>query len=408
MGSLDNKGQFRLVLIFCRNTVRGQINGHSTLFVRMETQPAARHPVRVHTQVGFVYRGSRHKIEQKVISCVNSLCVQCCRWGAFTYLSFMATSYAAISHRPLPSPLWHPRSMTPSSRNATRPGQPQAPTNLTGLTGRQLHVLNGSTPKWPVSCGTVSNEPISARACASELTHLTGLFQAKCPFKWQAPIGHLIPRIVDFDSYTDACLHGSGGYSTPLGLFWQLEWPDSIQFRTTLHLPPKAPGLLSINLLEYTGTIITFASCILAIQSLLPTQLPPHPLLQIWTDNTLADCWTRKMSSGTGCSSESKSLAHIFCYLLMHWPIGINSAHIAGTKNILADTLSRTLDHTHFRRNSPIAFALPPLQLQIPQIQGWMCYQPSLELLNLVHSALCTGFATIPTMPIPLGQLTHM
>jgi hypothetical protein len=63
------------------------------------------------------------------------------------------------------------------------------------------------------------------------------------------------------------------------------------------------------------------------------------------------------------------------------------------------------MDQEHVIYDSPIPFAIPSLSSQIPQIQGWQCYQLSRELLKLLLSALCTGSAPIPTKKIPLGQL---
>ena len=111
------------------------------------------------------------------------------------------------------------------------------------------------------------------------------------------------------------------------------------------------------------------------------------------------------MSSGTSSTPTSKALAKLFCYILMHWPVGVNSAFIAGKDNDLADILSRTLDHTHYTHDSLFACALPPLQIQIPQIRGWQCFLPSPELLKLLHSALSIGSVSLPTTKIPLGQL---
>jgi hypothetical protein len=169
-----------------------------------------------------------------------------------------------------------------------------------------------------------------------ELQALTEIFTAQSPYKWQAPISHLIKKKEDFAGFSDACLNGSGGFSSELTFWWQLSWPWDIRSRTLLHLKNRDPNLLSINLLEYTGLIVTFAGAIVALKSNPPLAHPLHPLLQLWTNNTAADAWTRKMSSSQGSSKESQSLARIFCYLLMHWPIGVNSAHIAGKNNVLA------------------------------------------------------------------------
>ena len=114
------------------------------------------------------------------------------------------------------------------------------------------------------------------------------------------------------------------------------------------------------------------------------------------------------MSSGRGTTNESKSLARLFCYILMHWQIGVSSSYIKGEENVLADKISRTLDHTHFQLDSHFHVATQSLKQQIPEIQGLRCFRPSPELLKLLNSALSTGSVIIPTTKIRLGQLSHM
>jgi hypothetical protein len=327
--------------------------------------------------------------------------VQCCRWGSFMFLSFMKALNQAIST--------NYRSMLHSSEyhalleeRDQRWIHPEATNDewLDTLASARFKFFHAKVARILWSCKKTTFITTTIR---HELNALTNIFLACSPYKWQAPISHLIKREEDYSGFSDACLKGSGGFSSKLTFWWQLVWPHNIQLRTILHLPSKDPTLLSINLLEYAGLIVTFAGAIVAIESDPPTPLQLHPLLQLWTDNTSADAWTRKMSSGQGSSNESQALAQIFCYMLMHWPIGVNSAHIAGKDNILADELSRTLNHHHIEYNSPIPYATP--FFQIPQIRGWRCFQPSPELLNLLLSALCSGCVPIPTTRVPLGQL---
>ena len=145
---------------------------------------------------------------------------------------------------------------------------------------------------------------ISVPMLRDELTHLTSIFTAQCPFKWEAPIGHLNPRCADYHSLGDACLRGGGGFSIPLTFWWQLIWPLSLQLRTLLNLKKKDPALLSINLFEYVSITVNLAACIEAIGQIHNKNSPPDPVVQIWTDNTTSTSWTRKMSNGTGTTNK--------------------------------------------------------------------------------------------------------
>ena len=66
--------------------------------------------------------------------------------------------------------------------------------------------------------------------------------------RWESPIAHIIPRMPTFTTFGDSCLEGAGGYSTSLGFWWHLPFPENIKSRTLLRKNNNKDGLLiSIN-----------------------------------------------------------------------------------------------------------------------------------------------------------------
>ena len=51
-------------------------------------------------------------------------------------------------------------------------------------------------------------------------------------YKWESPIAHLVPRDPTATLIGDASLHGAGGYSISLAVYWRLEWPDNVKNQT--------------------------------------------------------------------------------------------------------------------------------------------------------------------------------
>ena len=63
-------------------------------------------------------------------------------------------------------------------------------------------------------------------------------------------------------------------------------------------------------------------------------------------------------------------------------PLGMKAEHIAGTKNVLADRISRIYD-TSFSKNSFIQ-----LFQEFPQLKSWNRFHPSPELLSYLYLGL--------------------
>ena len=143
------------------------------------------------------------------------------------------------------------------------------------------------------------------------------------------------------------------------------------QKSTLLNLKKKDPALLSINLFEYVSIIVNLAACIEAIGQIHNKNSPPDPVVQIWTDNTTASAWNRKMSSGTGTTNESKSLARLFCYILMHWRIGVSGSYIKGEGKSLADKSQEHLTTPIFNLTHIFMLLPNPSNNRFPRSKAW-------------------------------------
>ena len=231
-----------------------------------------------------------------------------------------------------------------------------------------------------------------------ELNFIRTVFGDPTTYKWSSPIAHLIPRESDYESWQDSCLRGAGGFSILLHFWWTLEWPHVIEKRTLRYLRKGDRHLISINLLEYAAIIISLAAAILTWEQLPMNRQPNHPILLLWTDNTSAASWTKRIAGLKG--PQGKTLARIFAHLLMFSDMGVNTDHIDGVDNVIADFLSRIRESDDFSQ-----FSYSSLVQRFPQLKNCRHFQPSPELLSLIISALSTGYCNIPSTRVPLGRL---
>jgi len=233
------------------------------------------------------------------------------------------------------------------------------------------------------------------KSLRKELKLLHHLFTNPNLYKFQSPIAHILPRDYDFSACGDACLEGGGGYSDSLKFWWFVPWPPSITSKTLKHYVKKFKTLsgdfISINLLEYTTIILSFAACIQAIRDNHP--LPhPYPTFHIRSDNTAAVAWTRRAVSST---HMGKSLAFILTSLLINnTNIGLSSSHIAGEDNKIADDISRLVPITSSHKLS-LSFSI--LKQKYKNLSNCSRFHPSPEMLSLLWDALLCK--TVPPIP---------
>jgi len=158
-------------------------------------------------------------------------------------------------------------------------------------------------------------------------------------------------------------------------------------------------NLISINLLEYTAMIISLTGAILVWESLPTDSRPCHPVCLLWTDNTSAASWTKRVAGLKG--PQGKALARIFAHLLMFSDLGINTEHLSSDLNVIANFLSHIREQDNFSQ-----FSYSSLVQKFPQLKDCHHFHPSRELLSLIFSVLSTGSLNIPTTRVKLGWLS--
>ena len=109
---------------------------------------------------------------------------------------------------------------------------------------------------------------------------------------WETPIAHVIPRSPTATAFGDSCLKGAGGYSTKLGFWWHIDFPEEIKRRTLRFKSDNKDGqLISINVHKLVTVIINYIASLHVITRTNFTD-DPHPVLLNVTDNMLALKWT--------------------------------------------------------------------------------------------------------------------
>jgi hypothetical protein len=232
-----------------------------------------------------------------------------------------------------------------------------------------------------------------------EIAFITEVFSRPDVYQWESPICHLIKREPDGEAYQDACPRGAGGFSDQhhFDFWWTVVWPDEIFNRT--QLSPSNPSYISNNLLEYAALLFGLAAVIVSWELLPESTRPPHPFVLLWSDNTTAKAWSKKISGIK--NPQGRSLARILAHLLMFSQVGIETDYVIGEENIVADFLSRA-PATHGFAN----FSYRHLQTRFPWLHLSRRFLPSNELLALVCSALLQPSVNIPTTRVPLGRMT--
>ena len=201
----------------------------------------------------------------------------------------------------------------------------------------------------------------------------------------QCPIAHLIPRTPDSEAWGDSSLDAAGGFSTDMGFWWYLEWPQNIRARTLQHITSSTSGpLIDINCLEYATILINFGPCthFWCAANNRETKGITYPTCLLWADNTTAEAWTQK-----GCkkSPVGRSLGRLQCTLMLNNPMGIATGHISTHDNVIADRISRHKLETntllHFNQ----------LIQEFPLLTTCQRFHPSPMLLSAIMDSLLSA-----------------
>lgn len=208
------------------------------------------------------------------------------------------------------------------------------------------------------------------------------------------PIGHIIPRASNFETFGDACLTGGGAVCHDLQIWFAVPWDTAVQ-----KMVQSSKTTFGINELEFIVVILQFVACKLAISD--PTQypnihIPEEPIFNIWCDNTSSQSWVNR---ATAKSLHASNLVKLFAELTNDSPIGLGSDRISSSDNYEADFLSRIdCRFSHTARCQTAYHTLPTLTT-------YRCFRPSSHLLESLYSALSsTALIQRPVLPKKLGH----
>jgi hypothetical protein len=118
--------------------------------------------------------------------------------------------------------------------------------------------------------------------------------------EWETPIAHLIPQTPFATTIRDSSLEGAGRFSTTLGFWWHIHFPDEVvqhtlQFKTNNH----NNMLLLINVLKFVMVIINYCAALHVVRTS-PVTDHPHPVILNITNNSSTLSWTLHMYSSCG------------------------------------------------------------------------------------------------------------
>ena len=195
----------------------------------------------------------------------------------------------------------------------------------------------------------------------------------------RTPIAHLVRRDPSASAWSDSSLKAAGGYSTTMKFWWYFEWPDNVRKQTLTYIRSNANGqLVSINVLEYAAIIINYAAAY-HYYSTNPDPSDPYPSVLLYADNSACESWMEK-----ACNSSliGRALSRLQCAMMINNPVGVHTAHITTTDNVIADRLSR-IEHDS---NSSHEFAT--ILQDYPALAGCKRFRPSAELISHIMDAI--------------------
>ena len=195
----------------------------------------------------------------------------------------------------------------------------------------------------------------------------------------RTPIAHLVRRDPSSIAWSDSCLFAAGGYSIDMKFWWYIEWPDEIKKHTLVYVQNNKDGtLISINVLEYAAILVNYAAAYNFYHTN-PDPSDPFPMVLFYADNTASESWTEK-----ACNSSliGRALSRLQCSMMMNNNVGVHTAHITTTDNIIADRISRIKRETNSMRG------FSSILQDYPALAGCKRFQPSAALISHLMDAI--------------------
>ena len=204
---------------------------------------------------------------------------------------------------------------------------------------------------------------------------------------WEQPIGHIVPRVPEFMSTSDAS-HKAIGVEVKRIQAWCL-----IPYSRELVLRIKA-NEVHINVLEFIGLLVSYIM-VLERYKTDPTKYGPSPVMCLKGDNTSANSWWRKMSTA---SPMGGNLVKLYAEYQLLAPVCSFSEHIKGVDNIVADAISRPDELFRPHLTEIYTTPYPVLIRQVCQRyklkKRWDLFLISAELQSAMSSLLCSNLVT--------------
>jgi hypothetical protein len=197
----------------------------------------------------------------------------------------------------------------------------------------------------------------------------------------------------DCEAFSDASTAGLGGFSSHLNFQWRLE-AGIFQCPSLNNEGPANLSMPHINILEFVSIIINIYFSIIALSSAktfasLQLNAQSGVMINCHADNTSALSWMRYASRSHSVPVRNLSLflvTLVFHANLTH-PLQFVGHHLAGSRNFMADALSRPIEYPSY--NSVFA-VFPVLQdlrrCQVPQ-----------NLIAVLRSCLSPWLMAVPS-----------
>ncbi len=201
-------------------------------------------------------------------------------------------------------------------------------------------------------------------------------------------------------------MEGTGGFSTTLGFWWHICFPDEVVQCTLQFKTNNDNGmLLFINVLDFVTVIINYCAILHVVWTSFITD-DFHPVILNVTDNSSALSWTLHMCKQ---SKIGHMLACFFCSLLINSPLGINSQWINTINHKIAYNISCLKKHSD--NNSSPAFDYTILKQTYPELRHCSFFQIQPELILLIWETMLTkkqpNHKEVQTLKLRLlGELT--
>ena len=216
---------------------------------------------------------------------------------------------------------------------------------------------------------------------------------------WETHIGHIVDRDYAIRSTQDASHLAIGVQIPALRIFLLL--PYSAKTVSQIKVDRK----VHINVLEFIA-IFLVQVIFLHEYRCAPTQFPPTPTCLCEGDNTSANSWITKLSTE---STMGQNALRYYAEYTLHSPVALNTKHIKGELNIVADDISRVNElfspKRHCLHDLPYSDLITQICTKYEEMKSWRIFLPSPEILCDLRSILSSeSFMEAPSQRKTLGR----